>query len=102
MVHRKWPIQLTNWGIPALYAVVAVAAGLTIPRFETRILPGFVSPLSIGSAIAIYSSIAAGMLSLTGIVFSLTFVMVQFSAVVYSPPRLGTTSAVRADISLQC
>ena len=85
MVHRKWPIQLTNWGIPALYAVVAVAAGLTIPRFETRILPGFVSPLSIGSAIAIYSSIAAGMLSLTGIVFSLTFVMVQFSATAYSP-----------------
>lgn len=34
---------------------------------------------------AIYSSIASGMITLTGIVFSLTFVMVQFSATAYSP-----------------
>jgi uncharacterized membrane protein len=32
-----------------------------------------------------YSSIASGMIALTGIVFSLTFVMVQFSATAYSP-----------------
>jgi uncharacterized membrane protein len=41
--------------------------------------------LSTASAIAIYSSIASGMLALTAIVFSLTFVMVQFSATAYSP-----------------
>jgi uncharacterized membrane protein len=40
---------------------------------------------SVNSAIAIYSSIASGMMALTGIVFSLTFVMVQFSATAYSP-----------------
>jgi uncharacterized membrane protein len=34
---------------------------------------------------AIYSSVAAGMITLTGIVFSLSFVMVQFSATAYSP-----------------
>jgi uncharacterized membrane protein len=34
---------------------------------------------------AIYSSIASGMIALTGIVFSLVFVMVQFSATAYSP-----------------
>jgi uncharacterized membrane protein len=33
----------------------------------------------------IYSAIASGMIALTGIVFSLTFVMVQFSASAYSP-----------------
>ena len=32
-----------------------------------------------------YSSIASGMITLTGIVFSLIFVMVQFSATAYSP-----------------
>jgi uncharacterized membrane protein len=41
--------------------------------------------MSISSAMAIYSSIASGMMALTGIVFSLTFVMVQFSATAYSP-----------------
>jgi uncharacterized membrane protein len=41
--------------------------------------------MSIGSAMAIYSSIASGMMALTGIVFSIIFVMVQFSATAYSP-----------------
>ena len=41
--------------------------------------------MSLSSAIAIYSSISSGMISLTSIVFSLTFVMVQFSATAYSP-----------------
>lgn len=85
MSHRKHTLQLSNWGIPALYAALAVASGLTIPRLESRIFPDFVSPLSTASAIAIYSSIASGMLALTAIVFSLTFVMVQFSATAYSP-----------------
>lgn len=37
------------------------------------------------AAIGVYSAIAAGMIALTGIVFSLAFVMVQFSATAYSP-----------------
>ncbi len=36
-------------------------------------------------ALTILSSITSGMIALTGIVFSLAFVMVQFSAVAYSP-----------------
>src|SRR6476469_268109 len=85
MLNKKRVRQISNWGVPALYAAVAIAAGLTIPRLETRILPGFVSPMSLSSAIAIYSSISSGMIALTSIVFSLTFVMVQFSATAYSP-----------------
>lgn len=41
--------------------------------------------MSVGAAIGIYSAIASGMITLTGIVFSLAFVMVQFSATAYSP-----------------
>ena len=85
MFYTKYARQMSNWGIPALYAGVAIAAGLTIPRLESRVLPEFVSPMSVSSAIAVYSSIASGMLALTGIVFSLTFVMIQFSATAYSP-----------------
>ena len=82
---RKYKNQLSAWGIPALYAVIAIGAGLTFPRFESRIFPGLISPLSVSAASAIYSAIASGMIALTGIVFSLTFVMVQFSATAYSP-----------------
>jgi uncharacterized membrane protein len=68
-----------------LYAGTAIVAGLTFPRIENRIFPGLVSAVSVPTATAIYGAIASGMIALTGIVFSLTFVMVQFSATAYSP-----------------
>jgi uncharacterized membrane protein len=70
---------------PLLYAVGALALGLALPRFEARIFPEYWSPMSSSAAIAIYSAIASGMIALTGIVFALTFLMVQFSATAYSP-----------------
>jgi uncharacterized membrane protein len=73
------------WTITLIYAAAAVAAGLALPRLENRLLPTLISPISISAATAIYSSTASGMIALTGIVFSLTFVMVQFSATAYSP-----------------
>jgi uncharacterized membrane protein len=85
MFNRGYTLQLTAWGIPALYAGTAIVAGLTFPRIESRIFPGLVSAMSVPSATAIYAAIASGMIALTGIVFSLTFVMVQFSATAYSP-----------------
>jgi uncharacterized membrane protein len=85
MLYKRHGRQLNAWGIPALYAVVAVAAGMTLPRIESRIFPGLIAAVSIPVAMAIYSAVASGMLALTGIVFSLTFVMVQFSATAYSP-----------------
>jgi uncharacterized membrane protein len=80
-MRRDW----SSWAIPALYTAAAMTAGLTLPRIEGRLFPGLVSPMSISSAMAIYSAIASGMIALTGIVFSLVFVMVQFSATAYSP-----------------
>ena len=72
-------------GTPLLYAVGAVAFGLALPRFEAAFLPDLVAPMGAGPAIALLSAIASGMLPLTGLVFSLAFVMVQFSATAYSP-----------------
>ena len=40
-------------------------------------MPGLVSTVSVNAAIGIYSAVASGMIALTGIVFSLTFVMVH-------------------------
>jgi uncharacterized membrane protein len=77
--------NLTAWLIPLSYAAGALILGFTVPRLASSILPGFVSSVSVNAAIGIYSAIASGMIALTGIVFSLTFVMVQFSATAYSP-----------------
>jgi uncharacterized membrane protein len=72
-------------GTPLLYAAGAVVIGMALPRFEAAFLPDFTIQVGAGPAIAILSAIASGMLPLTGLVFSLAFVMVQFSATAYSP-----------------
>jgi uncharacterized membrane protein len=77
--------QLRSWFIPLVYALGAVAVSFALPRLEDIWLAKFVSSMSVGAAIGIYSAIASGMIALTGIVFSLAFVMVQFSASAYSP-----------------
>jgi uncharacterized membrane protein len=76
---------LSAWLIPLSYAVGSLIVGFTVPRLAYSILPGYVSTISVNAAIGIYSAVASGMIALTGIVFSLTFVMVQFSATAYSP-----------------
>ncbi len=83
--HRESELFRSEWAIPAVYAIVALSAGLTFPRFESRLFPGLVAEVSVSAAMSFYSAIASGMITLTGIVFSFTFVMVQFSATAYSP-----------------
>ena len=79
--RRKAPI----WSIPAWYSVAALLAALFLPRFESSLGPNFDSGVDPAALLAMFSSIGSGMIALTGIVFSLTFVMVQFSATAYSP-----------------
>lgn len=83
MLRRRLKPPL--WTIPAWYVAVAVLAALYLPRLELWLDLGVGSRIGSAAALAIYSSIASGMLALTGIVFSLAFVMVQFSATAYSP-----------------
>jgi uncharacterized membrane protein len=71
--------------VPAAYAACAIASGIVLPRVEAWLWPHSVSNISVNSAIAIYSTVASGTMTLSAIVFSLTFVMVQFSATAYSP-----------------
>lgn len=78
-------LKLANWTIPFVYTVLTLAIGLSFPRFEHHFFPKMVSSMSPAAAMTICSSIASGMIALTGIVFSLTIVMVQFSAIAYSP-----------------
>ncbi|GLR99022.1 MULTISPECIES: DUF2254 domain-containing protein [Bradyrhizobium] len=72
------------WLIPSLYAAASIVAGLLVPRLEARFMASGLD-LSTSSAQAYLSAVASGMMALTGIVFSIAFVLVQFNAVVYSP-----------------
>jgi len=71
--------------VPLLYASVGVVVAIALPRLEAGLFPGLTVGLSLGSAQVILSTIASGMMALTAIVFSVAFVMVQFSATAYSP-----------------
>jgi uncharacterized membrane protein len=76
---------LGSFGTPLLYAVGAIVLAMTVPRLEARYLPELTSGAGASAALAVLSAIASGMMPLTGLVFSLAFVMVQFSATAYSP-----------------
>jgi uncharacterized membrane protein len=73
------------WLIPTSYVVTSVLAAFTLPRLEHAYLGSYDHGLSISSMQAYLSAAASGMMALTAIVFSIAFVMVQFSAIVYSP-----------------
>ena len=73
------------WVIPMIYTVASVTAGLVLPRIEHAYFPGYAHGMSVGSAIAFFSSVSSGMMALTAIVFAIAFVVVQFSALAYSP-----------------
>ena len=73
------------WFIPMFYVSGAVLAGLALPRIEQAYFSGYALAVSVASAQALLSAAASGMMALTGIVFAMAFVMVQFSAIAYSP-----------------
>jgi uncharacterized membrane protein len=73
------------WLIPLAYTIGSVAAGLVLPRLEHVYLAAYTHEMSVGSALAFFSAVSSGMMALTGIVFAIAFVVVQFSAVAYSP-----------------
>ncbi|MFO7641471.1 MAG: DUF2254 domain-containing protein [Candidatus Competibacteraceae bacterium] len=82
-------VSMPPWLIPLVYVGVTVAFGLVFPRLEQEYLAHYHHGMSVASVQAVLSAIASGMMALTGIVFALAFVMVQFSAIAYSP-RLVT------------
>jgi uncharacterized membrane protein len=78
-------MRMKLWQIPMTYAAVTTLAGFVVPRLEDRYFPMHHSEISIAAAQTYLGTTASGMMALTGIVFSIAFVMVQFSAVAYSP-----------------
>ena len=75
---------MSLWLVPVIYAAASFLAGITLPRFEEAYL-AYKSGISVASAQAFFAAVASGMIGLTGVVFTVGLVMVQFSAIAYSP-----------------
>jgi uncharacterized membrane protein len=73
------------WLIPMVYTVGSLLAGVILPRVEQAYFAGYAHGMSAAAAMTFFSAVSSGMMALTGIVFAIAFVMVQFSAVAYSP-----------------
>lgn len=76
---------MPRWLIPLFYTVGSVLAGTILPRLENAYLSSYTHDVSVSSALAFFSAVGSGMMALTGIVFAIAFVVVQFSSVAYSP-----------------
>lgn len=80
------------WVVPALWCVAAVAVGLTLPELDQH-SEGFLPLLFQGGpdgARAVLSTIAGAMISVTGLVFSITIVVLQLASSQFSPRVLRT------------
>ena len=79
------------WALPAAIALGAVALGLLLPLLDERL--GEHLPLLFaggpGSARGLLSTIASAMISVTGLVFSITMVVLQLASSQFSPRLLG-------------
>ncbi len=85
------------WVLPATIALGAVALGLLLPMLDEHL--GGQLPLLFGggpdSARGLLSTIASAMISVTGLVFSITMVVLQLASSQFSPRLLGGFLASR-------
>ncbi len=80
------------WVVPSLWCFGAVTVGLLVPEFE-QANPGWLPLLFQGGATgarSLLSTIAGAMISVTGLVFSITIVALQLASSQFSPRVLRT------------
>ncbi|MDQ3587829.1 MAG: DUF2254 domain-containing protein [Actinomycetota bacterium] len=78
LAHSLWfPVLVPN--------VVAVACGLLLPLLDRHVASQEHLPVPVSAAQTIFGSLAAGMITFTGIVFSAVFVAAQIQTASYSP-----------------
>ncbi|ANH38792.1 hypothetical protein I601_2372 [Nocardioides dokdonensis FR1436] len=81
------------WVVPALWSLFAVTLGLLAPRVDglvpDALLPYFF-PGDVEGARSVLSTIAGAMISVTGLVFSNTMVVLQLASSQFSPRVLQT------------
>jgi uncharacterized membrane protein len=77
------------WFICVAYVAASLALGFTLPRLEYTFFPRSFDAIAVSSAQQFLGSVSAGMITLTGVVFSVGFVIVQVAGSAYSPRLAG-------------
>ncbi|MCL8025539.1 DUF2254 domain-containing protein [Nocardioides bruguierae] len=81
------------WVVPTLWTVLAIALGLAAPEIgalRTEAAIPWLFPGDVEGARSVLSTIAGAMISVTGLVFSNTMVVLQLASSQYSPRVLRT------------
>lgn len=85
------------WVLPSVITLAAVAAAAVLPVLDARVLGDvpFVFDGNVDSARTLLSTIASAMISVTGLVFSITLVVMQLASSQFTPRLLGSFLASR-------
>jgi uncharacterized membrane protein len=75
---------MPRWVIPAAYVLVSFAAAQVIPRAEYAVQPAYGDEMSVSTAQVLLGAVSSGMMAFTAIVFSIAFLLVQYTATAYS------------------
>ena len=78
------------WIVPAIFAIAAIALGVVLPDLDERANTTIGIEFGSEAARAVLSSIAGGMITFTGFVFSILLLAVQFGSTQFSPRMLRT------------
>lgn len=79
------------WTLPASICALAVVAGLMLPPLEQQFsTPPYVFQGGPDGARSVLGTIASAMISVTGLVFSITMVVLQLASSQFTPRVLGT------------
>lgn len=86
LARRVGHLMRPFWVVPAIWCLLAVAAGLVLPDAEAWV-PGSLLLFEGGveGARVVLSTIAGAMISVTGLVFSITMVVLQLASSQYTP-----------------
>ncbi|WP_110240707.1 DUF2254 domain-containing protein [Nocardioides gilvus] len=80
------------WALPVTIASISLALGLLVPLIDASLeeTPVWVFQGGVDGARSVLSSIAGAMISVTGLVFSITIVVLQLASSQFSPRILGS------------
>ncbi|WP_232548142.1 DUF2254 domain-containing protein [Propioniciclava soli] len=80
------------WAVPAAFSVAAVVVGVVLPNAENQLrqFAFFMFPGDDEAARGMLTTIASAMISVTGLVFSITMVVLQLASSQFTPRVLGT------------
>jgi uncharacterized membrane protein len=85
LLSKKNPRGI-HFGIETwIYIAVSLLLGFWASWIDHTVLPRWFSPVDNSTLIAILAAIASGMITLSGLVFSLFFILAQFGTATYSP-----------------